>query len=101
MLSVFTVLDRYPSEIMVLLLGNYALDQQQSMRRFGAMMLEGLTGRGIKAELVVPQPVLGNVRLFGQFIQKWLGYIDKYLFFPYQLRKRIRTTEQPLVHICD
>ncbi len=86
---------------MVLLLGNYALDQQQSMRRFGAMMLEGLTGRGIKAELIEPEPVFGNVRLFGRFIQKWLGYIDKYFFFPRQLRRRIRQTKNPLVHICD
>jgi glycosyltransferase involved in cell wall biosynthesis len=86
---------------MVLLLGNYALDQQQSMQRFGAMMLEGLTGRGIEAELIVPQPVFGDVRVFGRFIQKWLGYIDKYLFFPYQLRKKVRAANQAVVHICD
>jgi glycosyltransferase involved in cell wall biosynthesis len=92
---------QYTSETMVLLLGNYALDQQQSMQRFGAMMLEGLTGRGIEAELIVPQPIVGDVRLFGRFIQKWLGYIDKYFFFPYQLRKRVRAANQAVVHICD
>src|SRR3954462_1019698 len=86
---------------MLLLLGNYALDQQQSMQRFGAMMLEGLTSRGIEAELIVPQPVVGHVRLFGGFIQKWLGYIDKYFFFPHQLRKRVRAANQVVVHICD
>jgi len=86
---------------MVLLLGNYSLDQQQSMQRFGVMMLHGLVSRGIKTELVSPQPVLGKFGFLGQFGRKWLGYIDKYIFFPFQLRRRIANTPDPIVHICD
>ena len=83
---------------MVLLLGSYPPDQQQSMQRFTAMMLRGLTERGIDAEVIMPKPFFG--RLLGGFVGKWLGYIDKYILFPFQLRSRLR--EQPtLVHICD
>ena len=86
---------------MVLLLGNYSLDQQQSMQRFGAMMLHGLTSRGVKTELISPQPFLGKLRFLGGFGRKWLGYVDKYILFPFQLRRRIARMPQPIVHICD
>ena len=86
---------------MVLLLGNYPPDQQQSMQRFSAMMLRGLTDRGIEAELITPRPILGNLRVPGGFARKWLGYIDKYIFFPFQLHRRARSTSASVIHICD
>ena len=86
---------------MVLLLGNYPPDQQQSMQRFSAMMLRGLTERGIKAELIRPKSVLGNLGIPGGFARKWLGYIDKYVLFPFQLRRRARSAPESVVHICD
>jgi glycosyltransferase involved in cell wall biosynthesis len=85
---------------MVLLIGNYTPDQQQSMQRFSAMMLQGLTAAGVPVELIRPEPVLGNLKLLGQFVAKWLGYIDKYILFPRQLRRKL--SRQPAVaHICD
>jgi glycosyltransferase involved in cell wall biosynthesis len=85
---------------MVLLIGNYPPDQQQSMDRFGTMLLQGLTAAGIAVELIRPAPFFGNFRLAGGFIAKWLGYIDKFILFPRQLRKKI--AQRPaLVHICD
>jgi glycosyltransferase involved in cell wall biosynthesis len=90
------------NEAMVLLLGNYPPDQQQSMQRFSAMMLEGLRAHGVEAELVTPRPILGgNFRSLGGFVQKWLGNIDKYLLFPRQLRQRCRRASKAVVHICD
>jgi glycosyltransferase involved in cell wall biosynthesis len=85
---------------MVLLLGNYAPDQQQSMQRFSAMMLQGLTARGVQAELITPAPFFGNMRFLGRFGQKWLGYLDKYLLFPFQLRRAVAALDA-VVHICD
>ncbi len=85
---------------MVLLIGNYRPDQQQSMQRFSTMMLEGLTAAGISAELITPQPLLGTFRLAGSFIAKWLAYVDKFLLFPAQLKRRIARGVS-LVHICD
>jgi glycosyltransferase involved in cell wall biosynthesis len=85
---------------MVLLIGNYPLDRQQSMQRFGTMMLHGLTEAGVAAKLIAPRPVLGKFRGAGNFTAKWLGYIDKFVLFRGQLRAALR--EQPaVVHICD
>ena len=85
---------------MVLLIGNYPLDRQQSMQRFGTMMLRGLNDAGVSAKLIVPRPCLGKFRAAGSFIGKWLGYIDKFVLFPRELRSALR--EQPaLVQICD
>src|ERR1700732_1452153 len=68
-----------PITPMVLLIGNYALDRQQSMQRFATMMLQGLAAAGVPAEVAAPAPVLG--KLFGadNFLGKWLAYIDKFV----------------------
>lgn len=86
---------------MVLLIGNYEPDQQQSMQRFGMMMLEGLQAAGVAAELIRPMPVLGDFRLAGAFVAKWLAYVDKFVFFPRQLRAKLRAAAPTVVHICD
>lgn len=85
---------------MVLLLGNYAPDRQQSMLRFSTMMLEALAAAGVPAELIGPEPVLGTFRGAGASVAKWLAYVDKYLFFPRKLRARLGAGVS-LVHICD
>jgi glycosyltransferase involved in cell wall biosynthesis len=85
---------------MVLLLGNYPPDQQQSMQRFGAMMLRGLAARGIPVEIIKPEPVFGSFRALGGFVAKWLGYIDKHILFPFRLRNKLRASPS-VVHICD
>jgi glycosyltransferase involved in cell wall biosynthesis len=85
---------------MVLLIGNYPPDRQQSMERFAMMMLAGLTAAGIPAELIQPQPFFGRFRYAGGFLAKWLAYIDKFILFPWRLRTRT-TTAPALVHICD
>jgi glycosyltransferase involved in cell wall biosynthesis len=85
---------------MILLIGNYPLDRQQSMQRFAMMMLEGLTAVGIAAEVVQPKPFLGRFRAAGGFIAKWLAYLDKFVFFRRTLANKLR--ERPaIVHICD
>lgn len=84
---------------MVLLIGNYSPDQQQSMQRFAELMLQGLTTAGVAAEMISPQPKL--IRLFPSgAVAKWLGYIDKYLLFPFSLRRKL-AARPDLVHICD
>lgn len=86
----------------VLLIGNYALDRQQSMLRFGTMMLEGLSAADVPAELMSPAPALGRLDIFGAFAAKWLAYLDKFIVFPWQLRARLRKSPAPsVVHICD
>ena len=85
---------------MVLLIGNYPADRQQSMRRFAMMMLDGLTAAGVPAELIQPQPSFGRFRYAGGFVAKWLAYIDKFVLFPRRLRSKLKAAPA-LVHICD
>jgi len=85
---------------MVLLIGNYPPDRLQSMQRFATMMLEGLTAAGVPAELIQPQPFFGRFRYAGRSVAKWLAYIDKFVLFPLQLRRRLKAPAA-LVHICD
>jgi len=85
---------------MVLLIGNYPLDRQQSMQRFTNMMLQGLTVAGVAAEVAAPAPVFGKFLGAQNFIGKWLAYVDKFVLFPRQLRKRI-ARRPAIMHICD
>ena len=86
--------------LMILLIGNYPLERQQSMERFAMMMLEGLNAAGTPAELLRPRPFLGRFRFAGSFIAKWLAYLDKFVFFRVTLARKLR--ERPaLVHICN
>src|SRR3954452_556968 len=85
---------------MVLLIGNYAADRQQSMQRFGTMMLQGLQEAGIAAELMSPLPLLGRFRAAGDFVAKWLGYMDKFILFPRRLQRALGRGVS-VVHICD
>jgi hypothetical protein len=85
---------------MILLIGNYPLDRQQSMQRFAMMMLNGLTAAGVSAELIQPRPFFGRFRYAGKFFAKWLAYLDKFILFRPTLAKKLR--DRPaLVHICD
>jgi glycosyltransferase involved in cell wall biosynthesis len=85
---------------MVLLIGNYPLDNQPSMHRFAMMMLDGLAAAGVPAELIRPRPFFGRFRYAGSFIAKWLAYIDKFVLFRWQLRRKLKIVPA-LVHICD
>jgi glycosyltransferase involved in cell wall biosynthesis len=85
---------------MILLIGNYPPDRQQSMQRFATMMLNGLAAAGVAAELIQPEPFFGRCRFLGSFIGKWLAYLDKFVLFRRRLAKKLR--ERPaVVHICD
>jgi glycosyltransferase involved in cell wall biosynthesis len=86
--------------LMILLIGNYPLERQQSMERFAIMMLDGLTAAGIQAEVIRPRPFFGRFRFAGCFVAKWLAYLDKFVLFRRALVRKLR--ERPaLVHVCD
>ena len=70
------------------------------MLRFDQMMLRGLRDCGVAAEVIRPPTVLGKFQMLGATVAKWLGYIDKFLFFRWQLRRKL-AKRPALVHICD
>jgi glycosyltransferase involved in cell wall biosynthesis len=86
----------------ILLVGNYARDGQESMRRFAQMLLDGFAARETPAELIAPAGVLGRWLPTWSGVGKWLAYFDKYVLFPLQLRRRVRRLPaDAVVHICD
>src|SRR5580700_10846422 len=86
----------------VLLLGNYANDEQESMRRFADLLALQLPRLGISTELLRPAPVFGRLRRSAGGAGKWLGYLDKFVLFPRTLQNRVRQCDgEILVHICD
>jgi len=104
----------------VLLVGNYPNDQQPSMARFAALFARELPRYGINVELIAPHSFFGRLKPSATGLGKWLGYLDKFLVFPFILRRKLRqlatagvgqgvrdprqiTSQAPplLVHICD
>ncbi len=86
----------------VLLVGNYLPDGQESMLRFARMMLDGLRARGQDVELVSPGAFFGGRLPSTHGLGKWLAYLDKFVLFPWTLRRRVRALGPgAVVQICD
>ena len=102
-----TVGDAFPASshrgparpLRVLLVGNYAPDRQESMKRFESLMKNGLAEAGHEVTAIRPPALLGRFVSGYGGAGKWLGYVDKYLLFPALLRAAARQAE--IVHICD
>lgn len=90
----------------IALLLNYAPDGQQSMLRFGGMLERGFRERDITVDLWRPErsrlvTALAR-RRSGSGLRKWLGYVDKYLLFPRQLKLLCGRSPAPdVVHVVD
>ena len=83
----------------VLLVGNYPPDRQQSMLRFGDLMLRELRQRGLVTTLIQPDSHFIGNRTSASGLGKWLGYADKLLRFPKLLRRAAQ--DHDVVHIVD
>jgi glycosyltransferase involved in cell wall biosynthesis len=83
----------------ILLIGNYVYSYQESMERFASVLLQGLTAAGHEVRLIRPTPYFGRLRPSPTGVGKWLGYIDRFVIFPFVL---VRALKWPhIVHICD
>lgn len=83
----------------VLLVGNYAFDATTSMKIFADTMYRELSADGIDVTVLVPRPVLGALKPSATGFGKWLGYVDKFVLFPFVLRRAAARAD--VVHICD
>ena len=86
-------------KLKILLISNYLPDGQQSMLQFANMLEVGVRVLGYDVKLIRPEPVFGRIKSSFRGFWKWLAYIDKYIIFPYKLRKEARWAD--IVHICD
>ncbi|MEL7038523.1 MAG: glycosyltransferase family 1 protein [Cyanobacteria bacterium J06592_8] len=83
----------------ILLIGNYQPDAITSMDKFLEVLATNLPQFGHQVKILRPQPKLGSLQPVIKPLRKWLGYIDKLVFFPSQLQKSISWAD--IVHICD
>lgn len=93
----------HPQSLRILLIGNFAPDNQQSMLRFGRLLAEGLSARGHRVETISPAArfaLLARPYRYSGW-PKLLGYADKFLLFPRALRRRIRELRPDIVHLVD
>ncbi|MGJ7581716.1 glycosyltransferase family 4 protein [Variovorax sp. RHLX14] len=59
-----------------------------SMMRYAAWLADGMRQRGHEVHTWAPEPYFYKLPVPARF-RKWMGYIDQYLVFPGQLRKRM------------
>ncbi|SDT86100.1 Glycosyltransferase involved in cell wall bisynthesis [Verrucomicrobium sp. GAS474] len=89
----------------IVLVGNYAPDQQESMRRFGLALKAGYARHRIEVVEMTPGPLFRRGSWAESRFGKWLGYVDKYMIFPWRLRARLdalkREGKEVVLHICD
>ena len=83
----------------LLIVGNYAPDRQESMLRFSNLLHHEMKAHGHQVEYISPQPLLNRSGAGPTGISKWLGYVDKFLLFPFLLKRAARHAD--LVHITD
>ena len=69
----------------------------QSMPRFVNMLAEGMQSHGHEVEVWKPEPLFRNLPVNG--LKKWLGYIDQYLVFPQQVKRRIKNNQKDVLYV--
>lgn len=69
----------------VVLIGNYPPDGQISMLRLTCLFRSILFEAGLQAKVIHPVDRIGKMRYFIPQLEKWFGYIDKYVVFPFEL----------------
>jgi len=73
----------------------------QSMPRFGRMLLQGCTRRGLEVELRSPE-AHWHTRVPWAAAKKWGGYADQYLRFPRQQRPLLQRDGADILYVfCD
>ncbi len=82
----------------VLLIGNLPADGQTSMLLFQAVIERELRRLGCEVRLVTARPLA--LRLpHPQRLRKWVGYIDKFVLFPFTLKRHLRWAD--VAHVTD
>lgn len=88
----------------VVLLANYLPDKQFSMQRYAALLENGLASRGLEVITLRPPVVAGRLLPLLRVFSKQLGYIDKFILYPFMLRGlavRLARSDNELVHLLD
>ena len=88
----------------VIIIANYLPDRQESMLKLAELFYDVLEERGFEVEVLRPIDWFGRLRGFFSNFEKWLGYVDKYIIFPFILLRhkwRMRGQTNVVYHIAD
>lgn len=69
------------------------------MDRYASMLTNGLKRNGHQVILIKPKPILARIRPSAHGLGKWLGYLDRFIFFLFTLEKIQPWAD--IIHICD
>lgn len=91
----------------IILISNYPGDKQVSMLKYALALRENLLRHKIEVEIIYPQSFFvpkNKPTTHGIF--KWLGYLDKYIVFPFNLKRKVLLEAKDhqkdvFFHICD
>jgi glycosyltransferase involved in cell wall biosynthesis len=70
----------------------------QSMPRFARMLQEGMQARGHSVELWTAAAQAYNLPS-PRVAKKWLGYLDQYLLFPAEVKRRLKSVPQDTLFV--
>jgi glycosyltransferase involved in cell wall biosynthesis len=70
----------------------------QSMPRFVGMLAAGMQRRGFNVDVLQPAPFFYRIPLPSP-MRKWLGYIDQYLMFPREVRRRVNAANTDTLYV--
>jgi len=88
----------------VIIIANYLPDRQESMLKLADLFCSVFKECGLEVELFRPKEWFGRLRFFLPNLQKWLGYLDKYIIFSFSILLhgwRIRVQTDIVYHIAD
>ncbi|MEK6481685.1 glycosyltransferase family 1 protein [Catalinimonas sp. 4WD22] len=68
------------------------------MPRFTHMLAQGMKARGHQVEIWEPKPMVHTIPT-PISLKKWLGYIDQYVLFPYEVRRRIKSCQKDTLFV--
>jgi glycosyltransferase involved in cell wall biosynthesis len=83
----------------ILLIGNYLPDKQKSMTRIAELLDSGLRLAGFQVRVIQPAAVFGRWIASARGFGKWIGYLDKFILFPFKLISALGGVD--LVHVVD
>ncbi|TFE66577.1 glycosyltransferase family 4 protein [Methylacidiphilum caldifontis] len=83
----------------ILLVGNHPGDRIESMEKFAALLAREIARQGHETRIVAPTVLFRKRKPVPFPGSKWLYYFDKYILFPFRLRKEIQWAD--IVHIGD
>lgn len=78
-----------PISLKILLVGNYAENQQESIQRYSDLLDRELRAAGQEVRLLHPSRTLAR-KWLPPGLGKWLAYVDRFLLFRWQFRVQSR-----------